>query len=328
MTTIFKCEFGSIIYGTNMPNSDKDYKSIHIPTAKEILLQRVKKNISNNTKLDKHSKNTKEDIDDQSVSYQEYLRLLLEGQIPMLDMLFCPGKHWLESSMSWLEIVENKQYFLHKGTSAFVGYTKQQAAKYGIKGSRVNALKTALDLINTFDPNKTLTSYERELEDLITATKDFLSVEKKPLIFWEYLDVKGTIIKHISINNRKFALNSRIKFTKQALQHIHDIYGHRAQQAAANIGIDWKALYHAVRVANQSIELLLTSQITFPRPEAQLLLQIRKGEIPYNQVAEIIEQGLTEVEEAKNKSYLPEKPNFEKADELVYNLYKDIIIKG
>ncbi|QQV91959.1 hypothetical protein vBKpMFBKp34_100 [Klebsiella phage vB_KpM_FBKp34] len=54
--------FGSHLYGLNTPNSDTDYKGIFIPDAKDILLGKAPKTIQSSTG-DKHSKNTKDDID-------------------------------------------------------------------------------------------------------------------------------------------------------------------------------------------------------------------------------------------------------------------------
>lgn len=36
MTTIVRVKFGSHLYGTNTPTSDLDFKSVHIPPARDI----------------------------------------------------------------------------------------------------------------------------------------------------------------------------------------------------------------------------------------------------------------------------------------------------
>ena len=41
MTTLVRMQFGSHVYGTNVTTSDHDYKAVHLPPAREILLQRV-----------------------------------------------------------------------------------------------------------------------------------------------------------------------------------------------------------------------------------------------------------------------------------------------
>lgn len=111
------------------PLQTKDYKSIFVPDPLDIVLQRVPRNITKNTKTDIHAKNTSDDIDDQALSLQEYLRLLTQGQTPMLDMLFCPEEKVLITSPEWERVKSYRHSFLHKGTSAFVGHVRQQAAK-------------------------------------------------------------------------------------------------------------------------------------------------------------------------------------------------------
>jgi predicted nucleotidyltransferase len=41
--TLVKMQFGSHVYGTNLPTSDLDVKAVHVPGAQDTLLQRVKR---------------------------------------------------------------------------------------------------------------------------------------------------------------------------------------------------------------------------------------------------------------------------------------------
>ena len=68
-----------------------------------------------------------------------------------------------------------------------------------------------------------------------------------------------------------------------------------------------KALYHAVRVAREGTEFLLTGNITLPRPEASLLLDIRQGKYTLEEVSDIIEKDLAALEEAKSTTKLASK---------------------
>src|ERR1700691_2658395 len=92
--TIVKMQFGSHIYGTNLPTSDLDYKAVHIPVAGDILLQRVKPAISIKTKQDDTKKNTASDIDFESFALQKYMAMLMEGQTVALSMLYTP-EQWI-----------------------------------------------------------------------------------------------------------------------------------------------------------------------------------------------------------------------------------------
>jgi hypothetical protein len=135
METIFRTKFGSHLYGTDTPTSDLDFKSIHLPSANDILLQRVKGSVGDRKGKTEGEKNSPEDIDDESYSLQRYLSLLAEGQTVAIDMLFAP-KPEITSNL-WGYICSKKDRLLTKKSAAFVGYCRTQANKYGIKGSRV-----------------------------------------------------------------------------------------------------------------------------------------------------------------------------------------------
>ena len=92
--------------------------------------------------------------------------------------------------------------------------------------------------------------------------------------------------------------------------------------------MDWKALSHAVRVGYEAIELFNTGHITFPRPEAQHLLAIKKGEVEYQKVAEEIEQLLVDVENAAEKSNLPDKADTTIIDDFIAEHYAKQVIAG
>lgn len=99
----------------------------------------------------------------------------------------------------------------------------------------------------------------------------------------------------------------------------------RARQAESNSGVDWKALSHAVRVARQAIELLETGFVIFPRPEAEHLTAIKIGSLPYQKVAEEIDDLLPAVEEAAARSTLPEIADTAWIDDFVAATYRAAI---
>ena len=66
----------------------------------------------------------------------------------------------------------------------------------------------------------------------------------------------------------------------------------------------------------------MSHAVSYPRPEAELLLQIRKGELPYKHVAALIEEGMQRLEECRRISTLPEKPDYAAAEELVAECYR------
>jgi predicted nucleotidyltransferase len=150
MQAIVQIKFGSHLYGTATTASDLDIKGIYIPTAKDIVLQRVQHVISFKRAKSHGEKNTPEDVDREIYSPKKFLDLLAEGQSVALDMLFAPSNAMLSSPhKEWHEICALAPKLFTKRAASFVRYCKQQANKYGIKGSRVASARIALEsLIN------------------------------------------------------------------------------------------------------------------------------------------------------------------------------------
>lgn len=316
---LVKMMFGSHVYGTNLLTSDRDFKGVFVPDAQDLVMQRASKHIRNSTKTDDSRRNTAEDVDDELFSFQTYMELIRQGQTVALDMLFTPQKFYCwEDGVDdrWLEIVHNADKLIHKGTNAFVGYTKAQAAKYGHKGERVAVLTQFLDLLNAWDGKRELGDYDAHIRLLVekSASKEaeIVNISMPNGSSEEMKD-----LPHLSLANKKVSYTCTVDYARQLYQLALDKYGHRARLAESNDGIDWKATMHAVRIAAEAKELLLTGQITFPRPEAERLIKIRTGQIPYKEVEELIDQGLADIKDAEQLSKLSDKPNHAYMEQLV-----------
>lgn len=315
MKTIVKILHGSHLYGTNTPNSDTDYKSIYLPDAKELLLTRAKSNTRKSTGV-AHQKNTKDDIDEGNFSLHMYFKLLAEGQTMAFDMLFAPPSHVIESSPLWDYIQSNRHRFVHKNVSAFASYCQHQAGKYGVKGSRMSAVKKTMDLLASLDPKKRLWEVWDQLQTLEGT---------EHVAFYKLQSNKEseTLIDYFEIVERKFDRACWVGHTLECVTKIYNNYGARAKLAMTNEGIDWKALSHAVRVCVQGLELLNTGHMTLPLParELEVVRAIKLGMLPYNDVAHIIEDYVDTVEKTMITSSLPAEIDHEFCDEIVASSY-------
>jgi RNA repair pathway DNA polymerase beta family len=327
MNKIIEILFGSTLYGTNTPDSDTDFKGIYLPTPRQIVLGQGKHNVSTSRPKKEFERNGKDDVDSETFSLKEYLKLLCEGQTVALDMLFSPESFHIykgESYHLFKHIYHNKDKFLSKSILSFIGYARKQASKYGIKGSRVRAVKDTIEFLNGADEKLLLkdAKVKKGLDLFVDLQQDeFINYVELP-------DPNDVLVTYLEVCNRKFQMTNSVKYTKAVLNKIYDEYGQRAKLAEVNDGIDWKALSHAVRVNFEGQELLKTGFITFPCPERQLLLDIKTGKLPYKEVEVIIENGLKELEAAQAISKLPEKPEIQEAENFIYEVYSNIVKKG
>lgn len=72
-------------------------------------------------------------------------------------------------------------------------------------------------------------------------------------------------------------------------------------------GFDTKAAMHGLRLLYECLELMAHRRITLPRPEKDLLIEVRSGEWPLERVLAHAKTLAREVEEAVASSPLPEK---------------------
>lgn len=299
-------KFGSHLYGTDTPNSDIDYKGIFMPSLSDLLLNRVSKSCSITTKQD-NGKNTSKDIDQEIYSLHYFIQLACEGQTVALDMLHAPSNMIIQSSPLWDAIVARRDKFYTKNLHAFVGYARRQAAKYGIKGSRLNSARKFLDLIACVaSPDAKLYQIWDLIEKhVLDENIHFIENDKAPV---RQVQVCGKILQE----------TYTLRYAYDVIKKFYDSYGSRVEQAANNQGIDWKAVSHAVRAAYQVKELLTDRRITFPLKEAEYIKLVKSGKLDYmTDVAPKLELAMSELEILAEKSELPEKVDREYWDKFI-----------
>lgn len=326
MELIFKTNFGSHLYGTNTPTSDRDVKGVYLPTAREIILQRIKPVYTTHTKENMLLKNEAGDEDYEYFSLDKYLKLLSEGQTVAIDLLFATNtknQHVSSPSPLWQYIYDNRLKIINKKCASFLGYCRQQANKYGIKGSRLNAARKALEFLK----EQVEASPGGHLAKI--GEIPYLEQLLGDIEFIQFIDIeirRGVFMRHLDVCNRKVPFHFTIKEAIKIYQNLFDEYGKRASLAETNQGVDWKALSHAVRIGEEAIELFETGEVLFPRPNAKELTLIKQGEKSYVEVATRIEALFPMVEAASAKSTLREESDKEFIDDLIFNAYEGIIL--
>jgi hypothetical protein len=313
LNIIFKTLFGSHLYGTNTDHSDKDYKTVIAPVLKDIIIGKEKlfHSYHKSNKVDQTSKSGKDVIENEIITLQKFLKLATEGQTMGIDMLFAPQDFWVSDKVDdfWInEIVPNRTKFLSKNLSKFVEYCVKQAAKYGIKGGRINTVKTYVGYFKKQNPETKLIDL---IEDLIELSKiDHSSLEISDEIHTSLLIICG----------KKFPLSVKVGYVLPPLLSFLNTYGKRAREASIDQNVDKKACSHAFRAAYQVKELIETRNLVFPLEKRKFLLDIKTGKIKYSEFAPILEELVDEVHILLDKSDLPDEPDID-IDELILKYY-------
>ena len=207
-------------------------------------------------------------------------------------MLHAPDEMILEKSYLWDLIVERRDKFYTKSLEAFVCYARKQAAKYGIKGSRLNETKMVMEFLKGYDDEtklNTIWDVLPEGEHIHNDTQD-----KNGLRLYQ-------------VCGKQFQETVKVSYVIPILKKFYDTYGARARQAERNENIDWKAISHAIRAAIQVKELLTKKTITFPLKEADFIRKVKNGELDYKTVvAPHLEALMDEVEVLSEKSEFPD----------------------
>lgn len=318
--TLIKVKFGSHLYGTSTPESDTDYKAVHIPDGKQIIMQSFQRVITNSSG-DPNSKNTKDDIDDESYAIVKFLDMVKQGDMVSYELLHVKPEQATIFSRTWEHYFYNNRYLLiDRNIKGFVGYIRKQANKYGIKGSRVAVARDAVELfkqlIEKHGSQAKVLSEPYDFYDEWVCSRDFCKLIELPVVHDSNITTP-----YIEILDRKIDFRVSLKEAYNIVKRVFDEYGSRALAAETNQGVDWKALYHAIRVSEQAIELLREGIITFPRWNVSDLLVIRRGERSYHSVAEQLENNLDILEQLMLNTNLRQSVDLDYVDYLIETLH-------
>lgn len=311
MIILVKAIAGSHLFGTNTESSDHDFKGVFLPSVDDLLLGKFDQTKHEKTNEVIGQKNTKDDVDIEYYSLDKFLKMLYQGQTTALELLFSPDESLLEVHPIWNEIRKDAHKFVNKKVSAFIGYTKTQADRYGIRGSRMETIEKSLDLF------KRLLVLRR-----VWYLRDVDISELLKLEHVEIIEDKNNK-KLLQICGKKFGFDTELSYIVRPLQQYYEEYGERSRLAKLNQGVDFKALSHSIRVSMQAQSLLTTGKIQLPMSaeNVTILKDVKAGKYDYLTVAKMIEENLDKVLELQKISTLPEEPNLKVFQDVQIGIY-------
>jgi hypothetical protein len=309
---LFKTIFGAHLYGTDTPNSDKDYKAVYAPSMEDLILNRVKldSSIHESNKTDNHAKSDSSVYEIEYYTLHKFLKQATDGQLVAIEMLYSPPQFWIGQISDFFirEIICKREKFLSKNLIKFVQYAVKQAAKYGIKGSRLHTATKFLKFFENIDEKIRLNDIIIDIEPLLDDHSEIYYIDNNP--------AESMLI----ICGKKFSFSTKVRYIRNALRKFVDKYGARAKLAVIDKGIDKKACSHAFRAAFEVKELVLTRNLVFPLKEREFLRDIKTGKYTYSEFAPMLEDLIDEVSHLVIKSDLPDTPQVD-IDEIIKKYY-------
>jgi hypothetical protein len=155
------------------------------------------------------------------------MELLAEGQSVAIDMLFAPDSAFVApASAIWREIQASRAQFLSTRATAFVRYCRQQANRFGIKGSRVAAARKALDLMAQSEARLGTTAKLLEIEEevrALAAATEHLAIVPLPLPL-----PNGGTAPHFEVCYKKIPFTAALKTAREVVERLVGEYGSRA----------------------------------------------------------------------------------------------------
>ena len=329
MATVTSClvelRAGSHLYGTATPASDTDLKAVHLPTARDILLQRARPTVTEERAKERGERNLPGDVDRESYSLQRFLDFVLAGQPLALEMLFAPDAVMtMPPDPLWRAVQALASRLVSRQATPFLRYCRLQAKRYGSKGARAAVARQAVTLLEDAEAAQGTTARLAVIEPALAA---FAAGTPHAAL----IDLPvggGRDMRHLELCGRKVPLHASIKAAREMAARLLAEYGARTLLAEQDGGVDWKALSHAVRVGQEAIELLATGRLVFPLAGAGHLLAIKLGHVPYEAVTEEIARLLRTVEAAAATSTLPDEPDRDAAEDLVLQAYRRQVLAG
>lgn len=305
---IFLTKFGSHLYGTNTEQSDTDYKGIYVPSYKDMLLGTVKKTVRSDSDKAHGQKNTKDDVDVELMSIQKYMHELRAGETMALDMLHSNAQNTLYSHPTMDRLLSVKTQFYTRNLKAFVSYARKQAAKYGLKGSRLDAIQECMEVC-TFGGDRKL-----------SAVWDRLKVGEHSA----FIGPNANGIQQYEICGKTLQESMRCVYAYSILSNYYNNYGARAILAQSNEGVDWKAISHAFRAGYQVKSILENNELTFPLKQADFLTAVKQGVFAYRDLAPQLEDLIAEIDELSASSALRDSVSLEYCNNLVLLMVTDV----
>jgi len=139
-----------------------------------------------------------------------------------------------------------------------------------------------------------------------------------------YINEAGNLL----VENRNLFITKQVYnrytgFARSELRRVKEITGRAGQKRKLLFdlyGYDPKAAMNVLRLLEQGAELLRTGFLSMPRPNKDLLIDIKTGKLPLERILEYINNAEKDIEAAYKESKLPDKADRDMVNSLLVSV--------
>lgn len=288
---------GSNLYGTATPESDEDMRMVFLPHPDEVLLGRVDFSLDSNraSRTLGHG-----DTDVAGFTLARFLMLLAKFDMNAIEILFaaeataCLYRHPLID-----RLLADRERLIARGTTSAVGHARSILGSMAPDTDRyARTFRDALDLLPADYDDLKVYKYPGLIDALVQIDRIDLVLRTSEG------DQAGTAISEavvragraagatlfVRIRDRMVPSTATIGDLRRVLSRPLDKDRRDRRARQEHIDVSPKDLYHALRLLSQAVELCDTGRLTFPRPERQMLMALRRGELSGPEIAAVISE--------------------------------------
>ena len=305
---------GSHAYGTNVEGSDIDVRGVATLRPHEILTNQNFEQVEDRA------------TDTVVYSFNKLVSLLCNSNPNVVELLGLKKEHYLYLNEIGQELIDNADMFLSKrAAQSFGGYAYAQLRRLDNKSARTLVQKEQEEHILHSIENAKYTfpgKYFEFPEDAINLYVDKAVQEGYDTEI--FMDIN---LHHYPLRDYKSMWAEMHNVVKE-----YSKIGKRNSNAIEHNKLG-KHMMHLVRLYLMGIDILQDGKIiTYREKEHDLLMSIRNGDflkdnVPTKEFRDMVDDLQFKFEKAKEKSYLPDKPDYQRINNFMIKVNKDVIMK-
>lgn len=343
---VFECVVGSTVYGTNTPESDVDIKGVFI----QPLISKEVNGQINQIIVDK---------DTVYFEYSRFLDLLAVSNPTALELLFVQEKHILIKFVHpcyVFDYFKNSDFLTKAAISSHANYAINQIKKARGLDKKINyennsefsKRKDVLDFCTELITGTPIKQYVREswndyggsIDDYVLTKIDrsvncynvYYFPNNKGMVGDDSNELRTTAIpkgKEVHVGIINFNHGAYKEHCKKYKEYQKWLKSRNTQRYVDvnNHGqkIDGKNLLHCVRLIETAKDILIHNDLILERPNADFLLDIRKGKMDLNDIIDHSMKAINDLDKLMKSSELPDTVNKEIIKKYKYEARKNEI---